>query len=193
MTRFWLKYPWTYNLIQIIATGGFLRKIVSSVPDLNQKRVFDLGCGTGNLLNFFKPRSYLGWDVNGNYINYASNKYKNSDYKFYKRDIVIANLPNRHFDYTIVVNVLHHLEDEDVNLLFRKLRKWNKTNSLLIIESNPRGTIGKILEKFDAGSNFREFSELKKILQKNAKVKSMRIVAAPLNTYEYLVIECKLR
>ena len=48
-------------------------------PDLNNAKILDYGCGTGDLYRFLKRRGinvqYTGVDINENFINMAKNKY----------------------------------------------------------------------------------------------------------------------
>lgn len=60
------------------------------LPDLRGKRVLDIGCGTGFLLELagdqIEPENYLGMDIAANMIEVA--KRKNPNYSFIEADIM---------------------------------------------------------------------------------------------------------
>lgn len=187
MTKFWLKIPRLYDLIQILATGGFLKKVTRALPEIKYKRIFDMGCGTGNLIKHTNPMEYTGWDVNGEFIKLAKKKYGENRYKFCKKDIINDPFPAKNVDYAIIINVLHHLTDKEVVKVFNKVKGWKKAPVFIIVESRPLGLIGWILERLDAGSNFRKFSKINNMINEKFLIKNETIVRAPFGTYEYLV------
>lgn len=192
MAEFWLKIPEAYNLIQIVATGGFLSKVVKNLPAMNNKSVLDLGCGTGLLKSKIDTKAYLGWDINPDFIKLANSKYGSDKAIFEVHDIVSDRLPKKTFDFVIIMNVLHHLPDKDVEKLFNKIKRWSNSKKFIIVESRPKGTVGKLLEKLDAGDNFRDFDKLLKIVERVFRISKSKIITAPLGTYEYLIIEMKI-
>lgn len=186
---FWLKIPAIYDLIQLVLTGGFMKPVSESIKQAKNKRILDLGCGTGDLIKFLNPSEYIGLDINQNFIKIAKKKYP--DFRFIVADITKVRLPKEKFDYVIIVNVLHHLKDIQVKKLFSNISLVKK-KKLIIVESKPRGPLGPILEKLDAGDNFRQTPELSKMIRDHFKTKSEKIVLAPLKTYQYYIAECTI-
>lgn len=189
MIHFWLKYPKFYDLIQIAATGGYLKKVASSLPKMKNPRIIDLGCGTGNLVEYINPKRYFGGDINPNFVELARRKYPDRDFQVF--DLLKSKFPKDKFDYAVIMNVLHHLTDKQVLKVFDRIQSWGGAKELIIVESRPRGLIGNFLESLDAGENFRDFEKLKKIILIKWKFKKTRIVMAPFGTYEYLVAQCR--
>lgn len=188
--KFWLKYPRFYDYIQILATGGFLQVVVRALPKLDGKRVLDLGCGTGNLLNHIKPKEYLGVDINKKFIQLAKKKFPDNDFKVL--NLVKENLPNNNYDYVFIMNVLHHLSDKQVLGIFRKIKKWKKAKKLIIVESRPVGMVGNFLEGMDAGENFRDFADLLPLVRTFYSISRKKIVKAPFGTYQYQILYCNI-
>lgn len=187
--HFWEDYPGVYDFIQIIVTGNFYKKISSAINFLNGRKVLDIGCGTGTLVSYLKPSLYMGLDINSNFIKYANKKYPSYSFKVF--DLTKDNFPKKNFDYLFIMNVLHHLTDEQVRSLFKKIKKFRDFKEFIIIESKPKSIVGKILSKFDAGSNFRGFNKVQLMVEKEFKIKNKKIVSSPLGTYEYLIIRAR--
>ncbi len=76
------------------------------------KKVLELGCGTGQLLNSLKPRHGVGVDLSDNMISIAKKNYPNLD--FIQGDMedegLIASLDGP-FDYIILSDAIGYLED----------------------------------------------------------------------------------
>lgn len=184
--HFWERFPKIYDYIQILATGGFLKRVSRELAFLQNKKILDLGCGTGTLIEYIRLRDYLGVDVNKNFIKLARKKYP--QFKFKVLDIVNKKI-EENFDYILIMNVLHHLTDKQAKNLFAKINK-KKFKEFVIIESNPNNLIGQMLGKFDAGSNFRKYDYLKKMIKEDFQITNTKVVLAPLGTYQYLLARC---
>jgi SAM-dependent methyltransferase len=106
-----LSYPAVYDFWSR-AVGGrraqilFVRDHVRPRPDA---RVLDLGCGTGELLDYLGGVDYTGVDLSAEYIARARKRYGAA--KFLLQDATSVGLPPRAFDLVLAVGVLHHLDD----------------------------------------------------------------------------------
>ncbi len=190
MNHFWTNYPRAYDLIQVLATGGFMKKIANELEELQGKRVLDIGCGTGNLAKWFRFKDYTGIDPNKSYIQKAKEKFPELEFRV--TDAATDPLPSRVYDYAVLINVLHHLTDKQVAKLFLNLNKAKIKKNVIVVESYPVGLIGSILKKMDEGDNFRSHSELNSLLKKHTKVETQDIVYAPLGTYRYAILQLSL-
>lgn len=188
--HFWERFPKLYDWIQILATGGFLSKVSKDLKFLENKSVLDIGCGTGTLTEYINPKGYLGIDINPDFIKLAKKKYPGFNFKVI--NIVDEKFPQDGFEYIFIMNVLHHLTDKQIKRMFKKIKECNSMKEFVVVESKPRNFFGKILGKFDVGSNFREYSNLETLIRSEFKIRSRKIIVAPLGTYEYLVVRCYL-
>lgn len=186
--HFWEKFPKVYDLIQILATGGFLTKVSKELKFLKDKSIMDIGCGTGTLVEYIHPREYLGVDLNPDFIKLAKKKYP--QYDFIVLNIVTQKLPDQKFDIIFIMNVLHHLTDAEIIKMLKKIKTNKDFKEFIIVESKPRNLLGKLLGKFDAGSNFRDYENLKKIIKGSFRIKTSKVIMAPIGTYEYLIARC---
>lgn len=188
LIHFWEKFPKVYDYIQILATGGFLKKVSEELKFMNDQSIMDIGCGTGTLVEYINPKEYLGVDLNPDFIKLARKKYPQYDFKVL--NIVTQKFPEKKFKFIFIMNVLHHLTDTQIGIMLTKIKKTALFDEFIIVESKPRNLIGKILGRFDAGSNFRKYDDLKEIVKKNFKIKKSKVISAPIGTYEYLIARC---
>ena len=101
---------------------------------LEGKKILEIGCGTGNLLNLLQNYNFElhGSDYSKDYLTKA--KLKNPNIEFFQGDLTDTNMWSKHqqvFDSIICSEVLEHLEDD-----LRALQIINsllKTNGVLII------------------------------------------------------------
>ena len=70
MNSFWLKIPFLYDLIQVLLTGGFLNKLMDEVRIPKNKRILELGCGTGTLSQKLNCLTYVGVDLNKDFVRF---------------------------------------------------------------------------------------------------------------------------
>jgi len=78
----------------------------------DEKRVLELGCGTGQLLNALKPSYGVGVDLSNNMISIAQKNYPNL--KFLQGDIEDKNIVSSlkgPFDYIILSDTIGYMDD----------------------------------------------------------------------------------
>ncbi|MFA5880483.1 MAG: class I SAM-dependent methyltransferase [Candidatus Margulisiibacteriota bacterium] len=78
------------------------------IPDASQKSVLDIGCGTGEILNYLHPKTGLGVDLSEEMILIAKEKYP--QYSFFAASID-NYLTDQKFDYLILIDIIEHLEN----------------------------------------------------------------------------------
>jgi SAM-dependent methyltransferase len=93
--------------------------------------VFEIGCGTGDLLGSLTPKNGYGYDISGEMVKLANAKY--TDVKNLKFS---TNWPTNHFDYIFMSDVIEHLVDPVET--FRKLIPlMNSKTKYIITMANP--------------------------------------------------------
>lgn len=92
-----------------------LKKLLGSLIP-HGKKVFEVGCGTGDLLSAVGPKTGYGMDISGGMINIAKKKYasdKNLEFS--------TEWPKEKFDFIFMSDVVEHLENPKET--FRKISK----------------------------------------------------------------------
>lgn len=91
------------------------------------KRILDFGCGTGDILNFLKPKYGIGIDLSPKLIETAKKKFKSKNLNF-----KVENKPPKgDFDYIIMIDVIEHLANPEQT--FKDLAKTANKKTILII------------------------------------------------------------
>lgn len=106
--------------------------------------ILDFGCGIGRnipyLSDFFPKSNIYGTDISLQCLNYAKLMYPNAN--FFELDTV----PVAKFDIILVADVLHHVNDSDINDLIIKLCSIRSNNSAIVVfEQNPYNPITRYL------------------------------------------------
>jgi len=83
----------------------------SKVPNLNNKKVLCLGCGSGEevaYLSTLKPQKIIGVDISEKLVEIAKKNYPHLEFKVI--DIEELNFPENSFDFVYSSLTLHYLE-----------------------------------------------------------------------------------
>ncbi len=116
-----LSNPTVYELGQYLvgAKRGQKEFLEKYVQPWEGASIFDIGCGTGEVLKFLPPVKYVGLDPYEANIRSARKKFGNAG-KF-----ICDNFDNalkydlKHFDIILAVGILHHLDDTFAKMLFK--------------------------------------------------------------------------
>jgi len=107
-----------------------LKKLLKGLIPAN-KKVLEIGCGTGDLLNHLKPKYAYGFDISGEMVSIAKVKYKKS-----KKLHFSTVWPKKAFDYIFMSDVIEHLEDPQKT--FEQISElMNKKSKLVVTMANP--------------------------------------------------------
>ena len=191
-----LSHYFFYSLFQKIMSGtSFRNKIVKKFITKNNVNVLDIGCGPAEILDSLTKVNYFGYDINSNYINYAKKKYKGKGKffckKFTSKDI--KNLPK--FDHILLLGILHHLNDQEINKLMKLIKKVLKKEGNIITEDpifvENQSQIAKSIIRMDRGNNVRDKKGYINIMRKYfSKVKN-KVYHQQFIPYTWFVMNCK--
>jgi len=117
-----------------ITTHGSIDRF-QAIADLCKDKVLDVGCGTGDLSDFYKG-DYFGIDISSVAINMAK-KTRRADATFLTLDATKPiSEPLQNFDTIVMGEFLEHIKDDTE--VFKNIQKWTQPNARLII-SVPNG------------------------------------------------------
>lgn len=174
-------------MISIITFDSFLVKKMLRVyfKKHRPKVVLDLGCGSGSLASLFTKSSYSGFDADKKLIEYA--RLKHPGYTFFVSDATNFNFKNK-FDLILIVGVLHHLEDANVEKALRCMRKHLKgSGRIFIVEAIPPifkwNLVGGFLRSIDKGNWIRPMERYRALIEKQFKVEYSNSVLGGLIDY----------
>ncbi|TSC91508.1 MAG: type 12 methyltransferase [Parcubacteria group bacterium Licking1014_17] len=104
-----------------------LESFVSFLVPQN-KRVLEVGCGTGDLLAKLRPSHGVGIDISSRMVEIARRKYPDGNLAFRVKNV--SELSEK-FDYIVVSDTIGYLDD--VEDFFRQLRKLIEPNVRVVI------------------------------------------------------------
>ncbi|MCL4379740.1 class I SAM-dependent methyltransferase [Candidatus Marsarchaeota archaeon] len=122
--------------VSIVHKYLLIPNLLRVLPDVNGKRVIDLGCGTGIISSLLakKGAEVTGIDISKNMTEIAKTKVKNA--RFLVEDIEDMNLPSEYFDIGVCVLAMDYIRD-----IGRSLREINrvlkKGGTIILVIRNP--------------------------------------------------------
>ena len=190
-----LSNTFFYSLVQRVMSGtSFRKKIVKKYITKHNVKVLDIGCGPAEILDTLPKIKYYGFDINPIYINSAKKKYENKG-KFFCKKFTNKNtkyLPK--FDHVLLLGILHHLSDKEINTLMPNIKKVLKKKGNIITLDNifihKQNFIAKFLIQMDKGENVRSRKGYLNILKNHFKKINSKIYHQKFIPYTWFVANC---
>jgi len=164
--------------------------------------VLDFGCSVGNTTGAFLDFDYLGYDIDSKAIQYAKRKWKNSPtVKFECGNILDGKIKANSLDFVLFAGTGHHINDEEIILIFNELIRILKPNGELwffdILKPDSQSPLMvRILAKIDRGKYIRTMEQYKRILESLSDIritesKIIKVVGAlvPQEDYGFFRLE----
>jgi SAM-dependent methyltransferase len=129
--------PVAYRLFQKAVAGRhhetYVREYVKPLPG---QRVLDIGCGPGDVLDYFPPVQYVGFDNNPKYIRAAQARFGTRG-TFRCESVSDCRLESAvgepgSCDIVMAHGVMHHLNDPEVRALLALARRALKPEGRLV-------------------------------------------------------------
>ena len=167
-----MEVPLLYNFFQMgigksKSRNWFVDEIIE--PYLGQ-RILDIGCGTASILGQLNGASYLGIDHNPKYIAQARSKFGVQG-KFEcinLNDLSIGE--HDKFDAALLIGVLHHLREDEVEALLSKVSSLLNTDGKLVTFDcaivNGQHLVARLLAKLDRGRFVRSPQHYRALIER---------------------------
>lgn len=98
-------------------------------------RVWEIGCGTGDILASLEPREGLGEDISFGMIVHAQQKYHIPEINFIARDLRDVH-SEQSYDYVVLADVLEHVHQQEEFLIH--LHELVRPNAQVVVTlANP--------------------------------------------------------
>jgi len=168
--NFLADQPAFFSLLRKVIEINFIKqkKIIREVFNLNSgNKILDIGCGTGEFAGLFSKCDYCGIDISDKYIKYAAKKNKGN---FKVMDATSLRFSDNSFDYVLIMAILHHLDDNNVNKLLLEAKRVLKPGGKILIMEDAKvekleNLLIKFIQKFDKGEFIRTPEQYKNIIK----------------------------
>lgn len=133
---------------------NLINKACSSKPQIE---ILDLCCGTGifprKWLTKLKSISYLGVDINPQFIAFAKNNLKDERFNFVV-DNSLSFKTTQKFDVILATSAYHHIEDSKKRDFLKNILVHLKENGVLIVYEKIISPFSDKIEAVDSGTKF---------------------------------------
>jgi SAM-dependent methyltransferase len=159
-------------------------------------RVLDIGCGTGDILEFLPDVSYVGFDLSPEYIESARQRFgSRGEFRCEKLDgsnKVAAGT----FDIVLALGVLHHLDDHEAVQLFKLAHEALRPGGRLVTIdgcfTDEQSSIARYLLRRDRGQNVRTEAGYRGVAEQVfSSVKSTTITNLLRVPYTHVTLTCE--
>jgi ubiquinone/menaquinone biosynthesis C-methylase UbiE len=166
-----LSIPAVYELLQqAIGSPNVRREFIEQhVRPKAGDRVLDIGCGPGNLVQYFPDMTYVGVDPSADYIASANRRFgdRGSFAVAGVDDLDPAQLGE--FDLVIAKSVLHHIDDSQARKLFAvAARVLTSTGRLVTLDcgyAEGQSAASRFVVGQDRGANIRRVEHYVELAQ----------------------------
>ncbi len=163
--------PYLFNYVRRFLAGdqrGTKKFVREALEKYQCTSVLDLGCGTGDFSESCpKDVTYLGTDLNANFIRYAQSRYKRDKNKQFIYEDILKNDKHQTYDAVLFISMMHHFSDTDLSIILKKIKKF--TSKIVIIADiipDPPHMLQRITAGMDRGRFVRPRQEKLEILRK---------------------------
>lgn len=153
--------PASKNLAIMSQARNYHAWIYNNIKPYIGERILEVGCGTGNMTEFFLPKEkVVGIDISPDHLNLIKLRFSGRpNFEVFNYDICddqVLELRRYRFDIIICINVLEHIENDlkAIKNMYQLLREKGRLILLVPAFSSLYGTIDK------ANHHFRRYSKL---------------------------------
>ena len=180
---------------QFLVTGEWTPRRVRLLAEQIQptERVLDLGCGSAPLLDHCAPAAYVGVDEHEPSLAEARRAHAGPG-----RTFVLAPLSSTDFsqwdtsDLVVLSSVCHHLADDDVVALLRRIVEQVRPARVLLQDAETTGPLGPLVRALDDGDHLRPQAELEALLQRvGGEVRLCWTYDNPLRSFHQFLYEIR--
>jgi 2-polyprenyl-3-methyl-5-hydroxy-6-metoxy-1,4-benzoquinol methylase len=156
--------------------GRRYENILKNIKINPSDKILDIGCGSGFLYETLHKKniSYQGIDSSKEFIELCKKKFKNNKNAFFTKTEIISFLDDsKTFTKAFMIDFTEHVEDKELNPIFKKTQRALLDNGELIIHT-PNGDYfleilknKNILKQIPGHVAIRNSKQYKELLKKN--------------------------
>jgi SAM-dependent methyltransferase len=190
LVRWLAGVPRLFDALRWILEGGYVgHQRVVRAHLTNVGRTLDLGCGTGIYAGFFPASSYVGADLNPDYISAAQSKFP--DHPFVVQDATRTSFRDNEFDACMISGVLHHLDDDLATRMVKEAARVVRPGGVIVVwEDIPSAwwnLLGHVIHRLDLGSHIRTSVGYRSLLEPHLVIQDSASMRSGAMDYQVFV------
>lgn len=122
-----------------------LKRYEFAIPFIKGKDVIDIACGEGygsNKMSEFS-KTILGIDIDSEVINYAKDRYKKNNIRFYVGSVEMINEPNQSVDVVISFETIEHVGRKIQKKFLKEVIRVLRPGGLFIVSTPDKDISGE--------------------------------------------------
>ena len=170
-----LEFTKIYELLQHGISGQGSQDFISKevIRAKAGDRVLDIGCGPADVVSQLEDVQYVGLDHNPKYIETARSRYGGRA-EFHCWDVTDQRVKELgKFDIVLLLGVLHHLTDEEIQLMLRHASQALKPEGRLITfdcaVEDGQHPIARLLARVDRGRYARSANGYRNLISQHLR------------------------
>jgi SAM-dependent methyltransferase len=152
-----LAVPWVYDKLRPWVAGGIdFRSIADFCKCDGHDKVFDFGCGTGQLLPFLRFSEYVGVDLDSTALRRAA-RLSAANVRFLEGDEWDDAYCGLNPTVVLFIGVVHHLSDGDFRSALERFLLPGMRPRFVTVDVSyfPRQPLNNFLSRMDRGRHVR--------------------------------------
>ena len=190
-----LRFSFVYNsFAAIIGADRFRRRIVEEfIQPKKGERILDIGCGPGSIFSYFPDGvHYVGFDLSEEYVEAAVKSYGHKG-TFFAGDVETVELnPYAPFDKILAIGVLHHLSDEQVTIMMKKVMAALRPGGALITLdgcfTKPQNPLARRIIAADRGEYVRTLEQYQRLVEPFGQIQTTLLTDGLRIPYTHLIM-----
>jgi len=183
--------PRVYDAIQFLAGRHVIDKRVRRIlAGASGATVLDVGAGTGTIATLL-PADAQYWALDNDPAKLERLAHKVPGARRLLRSAVDTGLEDAAVDWTVCIDVAHHLDDRELPGFTHELARITR-HRLLFVDPlwSARPSLGRVLWRYDRGAHPRTAERLRQALEADFEIESTDRFRA---IHRYMLCVCKPR
>lgn len=166
--------PRVYDLIQLLAGRHVIDvRVRRLLAGASRSVVLDVGAGTGSLARLL-PADAEYWALDNDPAKLRRLEAKVPRARRLLRSALDTGLDDASVDWSVCVDVAHHLDDEELPRFVAELARITRGRLVLVDPLwTPRPSLGRVLWRYDRGAHPRTAEQLRNALEAEFEIETV--------------------
>jgi SAM-dependent methyltransferase len=165
-----LSIPAIWDVVQqVLGANDFKRQLYLSKLSPPGK-LLDFGCADGHIADMFAAFDYYGLDIDCVAIEAAKRRFcDRTNMHFIAADLCTRPFPGDEFDEILFATTIHHLDDQELQIIFKELHYCMKPAGVIhvfdLVRQDKDGWSQKLMRRLDQGKHTRSLPQIVSLIE----------------------------